>query len=404
MDKKNSDDFNVDALLKGLFHNERLNDLFEKRIKELNLLPTNALEILDIEYRALQGILNGTNKRVDYTNFTKLASFLKISRERVISLYFDELEKNFPEKAPYPQNKIDFINKNFDLATLRKAGFIKSITDYKEIENRINQRFGFKSIFEYKPIKRGIAFSAGVIKPKNEQTRELWIENVIEAFEELANPYEYDRQKLIKYIPSIRWQCTNVEHGLRYVISDLYKLGVSVLYQSPLSTLHLRGATLVVNEKPCVVLTDYKGFYPTLWFALMHEISHVLFDLEEIKANTYHISDEEPEDLHLIEKENQANGFAREYLFSKEKSAVARAHINNKNYILNIAEQNHVDASFIYVFYAFDTGKDDLKAWQKAQKSNPDFTELIAPLDLKWTDNKSISEHIQLLKNSKIYS
>ena len=53
MPKNSDNNFNVDSLLSGLFPREELNDLFEKRIKELEITPTNALEILDIEYRAL---------------------------------------------------------------------------------------------------------------------------------------------------------------------------------------------------------------------------------------------------------------------------------------------------------------------------------------------------------------
>src|SRR5690606_37914175 len=245
-----------DNIINELFPVERLNDLFHKRLKELEILPTNALEIMDIEYRGLQGILNGTSKRIDYTNFPKIANFLQVPLDRVMALYFDELARNFPEDAPFPQNKIDFINSNFDLAALKKVGLIKSITDYKDIEKRINNRFGFKSIFEYRPIKRGIAFSAGAVKPSNLNNKILWIEDVMYIFKELSNPYAYDRQKLIKYIPSIRLHCRDINNGLRYVISDLYKLGVTVIYQSPFSNLHLRGATVVVNDKPCIVLTN----------------------------------------------------------------------------------------------------------------------------------------------------
>lgn len=399
MSKKNYNNFG-DSVIRELFPSPSLSQIFEARIKELEILPTNALDIIGVEYRALQGILNGTSKRVDSSNFQKLATFLKLDREQVFALYMDELEKNFPDSAPFPQNKIDFINKNFDLAALRKAGLIKNLNDYWDIERRINRRFGFKSIFEYQPIRRGIAFSAGTFVPKNLQSRELWIEGVIEAFEVLNNPFEYSREKLIKYIPSIRWHSINVQQGLIFVIKALYRLGISVIYQSPFSTLHLRGATVVVNDKPCIVLTNYKGFYPTLWFALMHELCHVLFDLEEIRTNKYHISDEDPEDLLLIEKEAQANDFAREYFFGQEKAAKARPHINNQTFVNEFAEVNHVHPSFIYVFHAFYENKDDKKSWSRAQVFNPDFSNLINPLDLKWSDERPIEEHMNYLKET----
>jgi HTH-type transcriptional regulator/antitoxin HigA len=403
MPKYKNDDLG-ERLINELIHIESLSGLFQKRIKELGVTPTNALEIMDIEYRALQGILNGTSKRVDFTSFPKIANFLQVPLGRILDLYFDELAKNFPDAAPYPQNKINFINDNFDLAILRKDGFIKSITDYKDIEKRINNRFGFKSIFEYKSIKRSVVFSAGSVEPANLNNRRLWIEDAVEIFKELSNPHEYDRQKLINYIPSIRPHCADVDTGLQNVITDLYKLGVTVIYQSSFSNLHLRGATLIVNDKPCVALTNYKGFYPTLWFALMHEISHVLFDLNEIKETSYHVTDKGPSDDVLDKKEIHANKFAREYLFSTEKSNSIRPHLSNKAYVEEFAAQNNIHKSFIYVFHAFFADKDDSKAWPRARNNNPDFGKLTNRLDLKWSEDKSIADHVKYLKDIKIYS
>src|SRR5690606_18383854 len=120
------DNFDVDELLDGLFPKESLNDIFNRRLQELDMLPTQSLDVLGIEYRALQGLLNGSRKMVDGTNFFRLANFLKISRDEVASLFLNELEKNFPD-ADYPQSKVEFIKANFDLAALSKAGFIKSI-------------------------------------------------------------------------------------------------------------------------------------------------------------------------------------------------------------------------------------------------------------------------------------
>lgn len=397
MSKENKNDFGEETINR-LFPSEDLSVFFEKRINELNITPTNALEIIDIEYRSLQGILKGTNKRVDYTNFIKLANFLKISKEKVFDLYLKALEKNFPiDSNPFPQNKIDFINKNFDLVTLKKAKFIENITNYEQIEKRINERFGFKTIFEYKLPSDEIAFSAGLIKPKNPLTRGIWINEAETAFVEINNPYEYNREGLIKYFPEIRWHSTNVEQGLLYVIKALYKLGITVIYQTSFESLHLRGATMKINNKPCIVLTDYRGFYSTLFFALCHELSHVLFDLDELKH--VHVSEDEPHDLIESEKENEANNFSREYLFSKDKLKEVKAHLNNSGFIKTFAELNQVHESFIYTFHAFDSKKDDRNAWARARRHNPPFEKLIEQIKNPWENGgKSIENHIRFLR------
>ncbi|MFA5409487.1 MAG: hypothetical protein WC343_12005 [Bacilli bacterium] len=404
MPNRDKDKFNVDALLDSLFTSEKLSDLFEKRIDELKISPTNALDILDIEYRALQGILQGTNRRIDVINFIKLASFLKIPKERVIKLYFDALEVNFPSNVIYPQNKIDFINENFDLANLFKAGFINNITNYPDIEERINSHFGLNSVFEYKLPSQDVAFSAGLKQPKNFHIRSFWINSAISAFKKIGNPYPYDQDGLMEYFPEIRQHSRNVDQGLIEVIRKLYKLGVTVFYQSSLPSLHLKGATLEINSKPCIIITDYKGYYTTLWHTLCHELSHVLFDFKEIKKCKYHISDDDTEQLTVLEKEKQADVFARQYLFSKEKLLQIKPHINNRKFINMFAEKNHVHPSFIYTYYAFEFNKEDPKAWAKAKVNNPSFQDLTIKVENPWTTSSNLSEHIKILKSTGIYN
>jgi len=394
----------IDNLLNNIFKpspissKESLKELFERRIDELKIAPTTVLDILSIERRTLNGILEGTQKRVDFTNLIKIANFLQLPHEQLIGLYLTALKKNFETENTVSTQNIEFIKENFDLAVLKKAGFIGSITDFDEIEKKIVFFFGLKSIFDYKRPHVDVAFSAGLVKPQNELTRSLWIKTANDTFEELNNPYEYNREALIKYFPQIRWHCTNVELGLINIIRDLFKIGVTVIYQPSLTSLHLRGATFAVNDKPCIVLTNHAGFYPTLWFALIHELFHVLFDWEEIRNNCYHLSDEDNEQLSVKEKEHEADSFAREYLFSKEKTNNVRRFLNDHEYINEYAIANHVHPSFIYVFNAYDVGHKDRMAWARAKKLSPNIDSLIEPFDNRWNNPKPISEHIKTLK------
>jgi HTH-type transcriptional regulator/antitoxin HigA len=395
------DNFNVDDLISGLFRPDSLRDIFDRRVEELKVSPTNASEILGIDYRAMVNILNGTKKITDFTNLVKLASFLQLSKSQVIQLYIDALEKNFPEEATISPKKVKFIKENFDLAALKQAKFINSITDFDEIDKKFTLALGLNSILEYQKPNRDAAFSSGTVKPKNDLNRSQWIAFARKTFEEINNPNEYDRQSVVEYFPQIRWHSTNIEHGLVNVIKELSKMGVTVIYQSPLPALHLRGATFAVNDKPCIVLTNYRGFYPTLWFALIHELFHVLFDWEEIRKKEYHLSDDDEKELTVIAKEEEANNFAREYLFSKEKTNIVRPHLNNPEYVKEFTTKNHVHESFAYVFNAFDVGKTNRWAWAIANKQNPniDMDNLLIELANAWDNQKPVQEHAKYLKH-----
>lgn len=372
MDKEESKYEDINSLLNNILSVQKvsLQTLFDKKISELNISITNAAELLDIQPRALKAILEGSKKILDITNLIKIANFLLLSKEQVVSLYLDSLENNF-SSSTIPAEKIKFIKENFDLAALKKAGFISSITDFDDIDYKITNFLGLKSIFEYQRPNIKPAFSAGLTKPKNELNRSLWIKSAIDLFEELNNPYEYDRKGLIEYFPNIRWHSTNVKFGLTTIIKDLYKLGITVIYQAPLPSLHLRGATFAVNDKPCIVLTNYAGFYGTLWFALIHELYHVLFDWNEIKEDRYHISDDESNELMVIEKEEEANNFAREYLLPRERMNEIRFHINDSYFIEEYARAINLHPSIIYIFNAYESSQGNRVAWARARKNEP---------------------------------
>ncbi|MCS3797187.1 ImmA/IrrE family metallo-endopeptidase [Niastella sp. OAS944] len=395
-------DFNIDNLILDLFSPDTLKDVFEKRLTELKISTTTASEILDIDYRAMINIIHGTKKIADFTNLIKIANFLQLSTSEVARLYINTLEKNFPEQSIISPEEIKFIKENFDLAALKKAKFIKSITDFNEINTKLTKALGLRSILDYQKPSGDVAFSAGKRKPKTENNRSQWIAFAKETFEEIHNEHDYDRKELVEYFPKIRWHCTNIEFGLPSVIKDLFKMGVTVIYQEALPALHLRGATFAVYDKPCVVLTNYRGFYPTLFFALIHELFHVLFDWEEIKVNGYHLSDDDENELSVKAKEDEADSFAREYLFSKEKTKFLKPYLNNNPaFVEKFTTDNHVHPSFAYVFNAFDLGKTHRWAWALANSFNPknEMEVLLGKLRNPWENLQPVKEHARYLKN-----
>lgn len=402
----NDKNYDVSNLLDNLFSENRLmetslKNIFERRLTQLDISQTTSLKILGIESRTLNGVLNGTLKLIDFTVLIKLSNFLQIPQKKVISLFLAELEKNFPDSFPYPSDKIEYINKNFDLAALKKSGIIDSITDYYEIDNSISSFLGIKTIFEYQPSVTKIAFSAGVIKPKNNLSRTLWIERAKNIFNDIENPHSFDRDRLIDFFGEIRWHSTNIELGFINVVQTLYNIGITVIFQTSLPSIHLRGATFSVYGKPCIVITDYKGFYPTLWFALIHELFHVLFDWEEIRNSKQHISEENTEEMSVLEREQEADSFARDYLFSREKLRITESFIQNPILVEKYAKNNHVHPSFIYLFGAKEKGDNSRVAWNRVHKYNPDISPIIDSFgNWKGKKPKTISETVVHLKTN----
>ncbi len=396
----------VDSLLKGLFKHVGLRELFKRRIYELKLSQNAAEKMLQIGHKPLIGLLDGTQKKVDYIVLSKVAVFLGLGVEEVIDIHLRQLESNF-ELQNTTANKKKFIKDNFDLISLRKAGVIDTINDFNEIENKIKASLSLNSIFDYKKRAFVTAFWAHSITTSNASknaalTRDYWLTRARNILLKIDNYNYYDRENLIKYFPQIRWHSTNVELGLVHVIKVLYRLGVTVIVLPKLSSLHLRGATLIVNEKPCIVLTDYSGFYPTIWHGLIHELYHVLFDLDELKSLQYLISEDTEQTLTLDEGENEADNFARRYIFSEDQSRSVEKHIRSDSYIREVARENNIHPSIIHSYYAHDHGKDDRLAWIRARRYMPNTRIALDRLEFPFKDEVSL-ELTVIEKKIEIY-
>jgi HTH-type transcriptional regulator/antitoxin HigA len=244
--------------------------------------------------------------------------------------------------------KANFIVKNFDLVGLKKIGFIKTKTDFKYIEERILDFFDLKSIFDYNNSLVFPLFSKSK-RSSNDLMNIFWIKSAYIQLEKINNPNEFNFEDFKKIIPKIRPYSRLESIGFQTVVRALYVVGVIV--QKYVSKTSVKGATFIVNDKPCIIITDYYGKYDMMWFTLFHELCHVYYDLEELKINRYHLSGES--DLLLL-NEDRANLFARAMLFSDEKLNYIESNINNHNVVSMYAEEHGVHPSIIYGFYIHD--------------------------------------------------
>ena len=172
------------------------------------------------------------------------------------------------------------------------------------------------------------------------------------SFEKIYNPNEYDRQGLVKVFPNLRAYSLNVEHGLLQIFKLLFKLGVTVIFIPKMNkNLHVRAATFCINDKPCIAITNYRNYYPTLWFSLFHELYHVLYDWDEVisSAGSTHIS--AGMSTGTIDEE-AANAFATRYLFDEEKMELVLPFMDDRNYVAKVAHGYNVHESIVYAIYA----------------------------------------------------
>lgn len=371
-----------------------LSERFSDRLKQLDITERAALGLMDIESRTLTGILTGTLTKLDFVSLLKLATFLDIDSTLCFQLYINEVHRNNNVSVDLvKRNK--FIVENFDLPNLKKSKFISSIKNFDEIENRINNYFGLSSIYDYNKLSVTPAFKS-TKKSKSQEQVTFWINSAIKQFTRIDNPNDFKKDELIELMPSFRDWTPEIGEGLLKVSKVLYKLGVTLIIQPSLAGLQASGATIPVNDKPCIVLSDFNKSFPMIWFALIHELFHVLFDWDEIRLSKYLLSIEGDTD----EREMEADAFATDYLLPPNFQSILHKNYNDFNFIEQLAEKSKIHSSIILSVYGYNHRKGDTNFWIQLRKRYPQIIQFKKLLNINdWGNPVPALENASNIKN-----
>ena len=386
---------NIESLLNSIFSDAEYNikDVFEQKLIEYNLSRTKALKLLNIDKDVFDEILNGTAKQPNLIHIVKIAEFLGVEVNNFINVVLkNQSLENI--SAIDSARKATFIVKNFDVKALTKLGFFNSEFSTEELVKKVLDYFGYTTINEFEEQLDEPLYSR-VKKNHSDKMKDFWIKSAYQTFKVINNPNEYNRERLKDLIVKIKPYSQDVTNGLLTVCRALYNIGVTVIFQNYLTTTQVRGATFIINEKPCVVITDFNKNYPTLWFTLLHELNHVLFDFDTIEKSSYHLSDDN--DLFLIE--DQANTFARNFFMSEEKFRYIKKYINNPYLVSKFANEIEVHPSIVYSFFTWYQKELYGKNYHAAFKQFfPDYSTAVTKLNpITWNEIsvKEISEKIK---------
>ena len=387
---------NIENLLNSIFSDADYNvkDVFEQKLNEYNLSRTKALKLLNIDKDVFDEIINGTAKQPNLIHIVKIAEFLGIEVNSFINIV---LKNQSSENILAIDNarKATFIVKNFDVKTLTKLGFFDSDFSTEELVKKVLDYFGYSTINEFEEQLDEPLYSR-VKKNHSDKMKDFWIKSAYQTFKLINNPNEFNRERLKDLIVKIKPYSQDVTNGLLTVCRALYNIGVSVIFQNYLTTTQVRGATFIINGNPSIVITDFNKNYPTLWFTLLHELNHVLFDFETIEKSSYHLSDDN--DLFLIE--DQANAFARNFFMAEEKFQYIKKYINNPYLVSKFATEIEVHPSIVYSFFTWYQKELYGKNYHAAFKQFfPDYSNAVTKLNPITWNEVSIKEASEKIKS-----
>ncbi len=368
-------------------------DLLKKAKDELSLSQRQLSQALSVNRRTVQRILSREAQKIDLDTFQKIQQFLDVSPEELLNMYNAKLEPAELRELELAK-KAGYISRNFDLEKLKKEGFVTSDRDFDTIEERIKRFFDLSSVYEYGAAGQEIPMFSRTRRDYSNKMLRFWVVSAIRQIRLIGNSNPFDRDMLKRIIPRLRRLTRDEKGGLLRAARALYSAGVTIVVQGYLTGTQIRGATFMVDDRPAIVLTDYKKKYDTVWFALLHELYHVLKDLDHIEKLGYHITGEE-RDLFVSQmSEKEADEFAAEFLLSDEKFDYIRRFIDIPEVVRDHAAEWNVHPSIIYGRYAFENDE-----YGKYDKYRPSVDKAVEILRIHPWDKESIEAASESLKD-----
>lgn len=364
-------------------------EYLEHRRDSLGVSQRQLCTAIGMQRKTYQRILEGEAKKVDLLTILAVAQFLDIGTKDLVEIF---LAGSSPKEVAKISRagRAGFILKNFDLESLRRKRFIRTITDLDHIEDRIKQFFNLDSIYQYGSPISGTLFKRSAT-PVADKSLFFWLRAVQYQFSKLDNPNEYDREYLKRILPKLRALTADEINGFRRAQRELYRAGITVLFESYLGDTRVYGGTFFIRGSPCVVVTDFYKNYPTIWHSLVHELYHVLKDEALIRDEGYHLSSDEPLTLFTSQiSEDLADAFAAQLLLSDEMLRHVRDYIAMPAMVMSRAREWGVHSKIIYGRYLKAYGGDsDWKKYGTRIKLDPNTVKqlLIEPWEMDSLDD-----------------
>ncbi len=292
-------------------------------------IPTSPGEILvellearNMKQKELANRIDSSEKHVSNIINAKVSLTYELAKK--LEFVFDDypaslwnnLESRYRE-ALLEKGYIDNLNKE-DLDILSKQYHFKElfpkIRDKKIAAINTLRLLGLTNFNVFK--KTYGSFQAAYFNDSGDLIAQtLWLRNT-EKQTLLQNNYldiEFNKKTFCTQIYDIKnlFHLEDKEEILLEVRDFLNKLGVYFNFTKNITNSKVRGALTIFDGHPVVHMTDRYKRHDYFWFALIHELAHVLFDDITQLLEFDDISSE-------TEIENRANDFARNFIIDQK--------------------------------------------------------------------------------------
>lgn len=317
-------------------------NMLKEYLNYYNISQTDFAEKLGISQKHMNEILNeNTGISSDLILAISLLTdidpklILLAENKRKMYLYLNNKFKN--------NNEIEKFFNGFYIGELVKASWIKLKDKHSYVQKALD-------LLDYLKVKDFDTFYSYMdkkilFKKKNDSNNiktYLWIKKCDEKAKE-QKVSDYDSLNINKLLFKLELE-RNKTFNIESLIKIFNSYGIYLVIFDALKGTKVRGCSMVKNTNPAIYLTKYNKEKASFYYALYHEIGHIVSDYNKAK-NVIIIDDD------LNKQEEKADTFALNCMIRKEIWETIISNCEDKE---KVCRENNIPLSFLYSRLAYE--------------------------------------------------
>ncbi|AGK51994.1 HigA family addiction module antitoxin [Bacillus sp. 1NLA3E] len=294
--------------------------IIKEYLDELGMSQKDCSKRLGISEKHLSNLLNGK---------TKLTEDIAIKFEKIFhnvpasywlnyeSKYREYLKREEINQKEFKEKELIELDKRFKFSTV----FAGLDWDLKKQANEMLKLLGISNYSLFDDVYSNL--SVDFMEDGGEkESIAIWLNLAREEVEiqnrDLSNK-KYDRTNLINSLEKFKRIALNNDYqsSLQSARKLLNRLGIYLVFCDAVVNSKVRGALTTYKKNPAIYLSGRFKTHDHVWFALMHEIGHLIMHYEpNIPIITF--ESELELDNKISTKEDEANEFARDFFIDKK--------------------------------------------------------------------------------------
>lgn len=347
---------NTEMLETGLQDGESLPDLVRRKCMDLKIVKADLSELLG----KARPTLDRSILKPDRSFLIAIAELFDLNRAEVLRRYLPDSkdeETNWNEMTRWPDLRAKGrILRNLPLKFMQREGMVNPSLLIPDQISQIIAELGFETqqeLVECLQTQSAPLFS----RYKRTQSPDAYISLVFQAqaqtrTRKLKGPF--DPERVLQFADLLGMASSMKSVTISHIQDELSARGVHFLYLPKVTKAGIRGFTMRSNSgAPIIGILCPPAYMDTFYFALAHELAHVVLHLDQI--DEAHFSAEDGPGRDLTEMEAAADDFATEKLMPEGVYHRLAAHVDTEAGLRHQAARFNVSPSVFYGMYCHRT-------------------------------------------------